>query len=1332
MTTPLNTHDKEKARQALAALRGYAYQIYHTVSAWIDLEEQESLHIEVAEDFAKIAEKSLSLEATQIKDVEDDISLGSHHDVVKVLNGIWRLRKANPELDCRLIYLTTGSIRRERDIEFPDKKPGIQYWRECSAQKGDVDPIRQALLLHVKSLDDDLALFIANSTSDQLRSEIITRITWSCERESIDELRSEVETKLVYHGNNFGIPPRDSVDVFPVLAHAVLCRAILTNAKDRILSKADYLKTFEGVSLVAIPASAVRQIMGKTILDAALLDVVAESLDIKSGYQDNLVICDVFTRDALVEQTSAALRRQGIIWITGSIGSGKSRLADAVTRNVGKGALRLNHRHNQRDLHSKMNFLISSLSRYEVSGVVIDEITKVDIRDAMVQLKSLLHKVKATGLWAIIVSTEILPPELKGKEISELRVPMLSETEVSLAVKMHGGDPSLWTKFILLSSSGGNPSLAAARIIGLKSKGWPNEERLNDLLPNHTDNEAEAVRGIFRSSICLNYPAGCLPLIGSLIVAGGYFDKEMASEIAPNGSFVFFDLLLGPIIERRSDRFYALSSIVGNKHSDWGCDETTAASIRLKLIRNILKRRSIQIDLLPQLLLYSFATQDRYGLMAISQMVITAPGRHRRALCESLSLLAYIKTDNDDAILPGDVHISSMLRLAQFKVASAIGSEQLNKIAAKTIIEARRAPVKDIQAPALIAATTILFDGNLYLPPSEWIRLILMLRNDRISVASSQLFSEITLCVNGLYADDVAFISRVGMLRGSTDLLGFVMTMNTLNAKDREHYLGCLKTNGPQGHRLAFQSGWFRDAETKPFPSEEIVANYRKIIDIVMGWGSDDIVAECHNAVVVVYSEYCNDSERAMTYIMSLPPNINSGIIIQRQLVRIMYRDKNYINAAAIAAVVFSRIDDNDWVEKGFLLREWVVSLVEMGKDLDAEALLANNIKVLADNKRSAPHFVCGMHIELALLRGRLGLYSKAAESLACAARLFEQFSDPRTYEELYRIRIFVNVASFLNDTGDRSLVIPCGASSNPDPTKKILDLPLVGTLFHWYHLLYMEIKYNVDLGARIIVDRMSAHEVYPIFESMVWGEAVRKSVCNGDVYQWKENIIYDFSAKAYIAGNRQAISERIKAGISGLLLVARPTFVGYGTDNFDQHADFLKDSFVALCFGVICRNRYTELKNLYRATDLGILLPTIKKLLDAFDDKIDAKDGDIFQVCVYCLGLASRETVMDADELYRLHCYMTLWISRSAYKNDIVPIFENWSVIEWRLVISQQKFLFFMPRTIESDFDAMLEKYTDKFLRLNAIAVLLQRRLQRKLSPDMYDMFARALMSQK
>ena len=52
-------------RQAHNSLRGYLYQIWHSVNAWLDLNEDEILYLEGAEDFDTVSDDTAT--AVQVK-----------------------------------------------------------------------------------------------------------------------------------------------------------------------------------------------------------------------------------------------------------------------------------------------------------------------------------------------------------------------------------------------------------------------------------------------------------------------------------------------------------------------------------------------------------------------------------------------------------------------------------------------------------------------------------------------------------------------------------------------------------------------------------------------------------------------------------------------------------------------------------------------------------------------------------------------------------------------------------------------------------------------------------------------------------------------------------------------------------------------------------------------------------------------------------------------------------------------------------------------------------------------------------------------------------------
>ena len=67
---PLNANPD---RQANDSLRGYRYQILHSVNAWQDLAEDEILYLDGAKDFDKVPNDTAV--ATQVKNAQRNITL---------------------------------------------------------------------------------------------------------------------------------------------------------------------------------------------------------------------------------------------------------------------------------------------------------------------------------------------------------------------------------------------------------------------------------------------------------------------------------------------------------------------------------------------------------------------------------------------------------------------------------------------------------------------------------------------------------------------------------------------------------------------------------------------------------------------------------------------------------------------------------------------------------------------------------------------------------------------------------------------------------------------------------------------------------------------------------------------------------------------------------------------------------------------------------------------------------------------------------------------------------------------------------------------------------
>ena len=94
----IQTPEDDKAREAVDALNGYVYQIYQSALAWIELEPEEFLFLEVAEDYAVVTVDALN--AVQVKGTAHNVTINSD-DIIASIDSFVDLRRKNPELEVK-------------------------------------------------------------------------------------------------------------------------------------------------------------------------------------------------------------------------------------------------------------------------------------------------------------------------------------------------------------------------------------------------------------------------------------------------------------------------------------------------------------------------------------------------------------------------------------------------------------------------------------------------------------------------------------------------------------------------------------------------------------------------------------------------------------------------------------------------------------------------------------------------------------------------------------------------------------------------------------------------------------------------------------------------------------------------------------------------------------------------------------------------------------------------------------------------------------------------------------------------------------------------------
>src|SRR5262245_48080118 len=121
------------ARQATAVIRGFAYQCYQTIRAWLQCGPDEELRCEFAEDFDLVRrdldDQITAAELNQVKHEKRNITLNSD-SVTQLINNFFRHKSRNPTIKLTVRLCTIADRGKESQVDWLYAPCGFDLWDE--------------------------------------------------------------------------------------------------------------------------------------------------------------------------------------------------------------------------------------------------------------------------------------------------------------------------------------------------------------------------------------------------------------------------------------------------------------------------------------------------------------------------------------------------------------------------------------------------------------------------------------------------------------------------------------------------------------------------------------------------------------------------------------------------------------------------------------------------------------------------------------------------------------------------------------------------------------------------------------------------------------------------------------------------------------------------------------------------------------------------------------------------------------------------------------------------------------------------------------------------
>jgi len=317
----LDAPSGDPARQAVAALRGYAYQLYASGLAWLALPDGAILYLEVAEDYA-VATRD-ALHGAQVRDTERSGNITLQSEWARgTIDAYVDLVARNPGRAVSLHYLTTSAIGLEREKAHRiDGQPALDYWRRAAAG-AELAPLRT--LIEALDLRETTTTYLKSLSDEAFRRDLLQRIHWQCGAPGLADVRTDFEAGVIEYAAS---ARRLSSQAARTLTPGVLERVLLTTVSEgkRALRRADLLSLIDEAALVAVP---LEQLAAAFQGGAPSPSIARTTLLLPTG---DLPLPTIHApRDTLVSAVDAARRAGGLAIASGATGLGKSLVARLV------------------------------------------------------------------------------------------------------------------------------------------------------------------------------------------------------------------------------------------------------------------------------------------------------------------------------------------------------------------------------------------------------------------------------------------------------------------------------------------------------------------------------------------------------------------------------------------------------------------------------------------------------------------------------------------------------------------------------------------------------------------------------------------------------------------------------------------------------------------------------------------------------------------------------------------------------------------------------------------------------------------------------------------
>jgi hypothetical protein len=1309
---------------AAHVLAGFRYQLLQSIAALIALGENETLHLEVSEDFSVTAPGRATdhqVKNSQAAAGPPSYSLQSSL-VRECLARFWGASRVG-SAERRLVFMARGGAAVERDFTFPGGQAGLLYW-QAAAVDADTAPIREAL----SSLfaEQPMGAWLATNPSDaELRENLLRRVNWQLELVSADELAAQLKDQLRPLFRERGWPVTLADQAMRLLLERAFEVASRPKAANRQLNRLDLQEVFETTGSGAWLAGQFAQPVTNA---SSAQDILVTQLD---------AIAPGAIRAATVDQLLADVRGQPLVWLHGTHGVGKSILARLMAHRTSGRWLIVDLwpvRQDETSALAAWRELLRLSAGQPLDGIIIDDFIGEAARVLSSRLAALARTLAPRGTRIIVTSHQPPSPahltDAGSTANASLQAPYFSEDDIAELVALAPAPPAEmikgWSTLLYVTTGGGHPVLVTAKLASLRARGWPNAALIEDF-----GTAPSAAVKLTRDEARRNLLANLRELdevrsleAGQLLRrAGAVFDrlddalllKLAAAEPPLRNAGDAIAVLKGAWLEILPHDDVRVSPLIADIANDVPASDLKAWR-RLAAL-HWLEYRTLNERTLPLCFWNAFWGEHDGVLMKLCEVMHIMEPDKLRAAAPILAPLSFLITDGP--IYQSHPLVGLYLRYLQFQIADAVDRPDIaGKVAERFLVE-----VDGMGEPGTLllasAGPRILMSVSADIDPP--LRMAYALRIRRayplVEEISDGLIREPLALLPPQFGPDLdfadfLFATVVPHIKGSEDQLAAIEALDRLEPAVRNRFIDAMGAiyDGPS---VFVNSGWSHDQIVNR-DMRPALGIYDKIQEITASWNRPDVMAETWCARSVILDEGWDEKDAALAAVDAAIKDLGTLPTLIRQKAKVLAHLDRHDEATDLLLSIEDTIGSGSSLERGLALRDGGISAAKSDRFADAIRLFEKAHEAFLKNPDNAP-LAAGILIEKALVQWRGGQKPEAAITAAAAFDAVEQF-EPTVSRQAERSHQFARAMVGLMSMELQSMAEPYTppftfgqASQLESSSAKLMGVALKPLSDNWRIMAAVEAKIGGHLGIDARSMAKQTGSLHLNIERLILAHRYASAVKSGAV------------SEALRAGAKLVATARLAASISPdaegnqrvapeALEVVAPSELLADASLVDAIQSLILDALVAKVLAAPLDARTLEALRAETHAVFGAQ-PELDRVFDPAS-QLCAVGSDAARAVMLANGIAMASSAVEGEPSRRYHRDMMLimHVIYSLARAELEPGVAKIITTGWASVLEHQRFLLKNPGRAAPAMEATINS-ADPSSLASAAALLLATR---------------------